>query len=68
MPENKVKIENGWTQVLWKGVDKNAGVREEYFEATNLREGSKKDCGEFINRLKKSRKKACISNQGGRSH
>lgn len=62
MPENKVKVENGWTQVLWSVVDENGDVMEEYFQATNLKKDSKQDCGDFIDYLKKAREKAEISN------
>ena len=41
---------------------------EEYFEATNLKKGSRRHCGEFIDRLKESRQKADISNKEGRCH
>ena len=66
VPENKVKVENGQTQVLWTVVNENGELMEECFEATNLRKGSRKDCGEFIDHLKKSREKADISNKEGR--
>jgi len=66
VPENKVKVENGQTQVLWTVVDENGDLMEEYFEATNLKKGSRRDCGEFIDRLKESREKADISNKEGR--
>ena len=61
VPENKVKIENGKTQVLWGVVNEHGNFMEVYFEATNLKKGSKKDCWEFIDHLKKSREKAYIS-------
>jgi len=41
---------------------------EECFEATNLKKGSRRHCGEFIDRLKESRQKADISNKEGRCH
>lgn len=66
VPENKVKVEKGQTQVLWTVVNENGDLMEEYFEATNLKKGSKRDCGEFIDRLKESREKADISNKEGR--
>ena len=66
MPENKVKLENGKTYVLWSVVDENGDIMEQYFEATNLKKGSKKECGELIDRLKKSREKADITNKDGR--
>ena len=67
VPESKVKEENGSTRVLWKVVDENGELTEEYFKATSLKKGTKKECGEFIDRLKKSREKAEISNQSERS-
>ena len=66
VPENKVKVENGQTKVLWTVVNENGDLMEEYFEATNLKRGSRRDCGEFIDRLKESREKADISNKEGR--
>ena len=63
VPESKVKEENGYTRVLWKVVDENGELTEEYFQATSLKKGTKKECGEFIDRLKKSREKAEISNK-----
>ena len=67
VPESKVKEENRSTRVLWKAVDENGELTEEYFNATSLKKGTKKECGEFIDRLKKSREKAEISNQSERS-
>ena len=67
VPENKVKIESGKTLVLWSVVDENGDVMEQYFEATNLKKGSKKECGEFIDHLKNSREKVEIRNKDGRS-
>ena len=64
--ENKVRVKNGKTYVLWCVVDENGDTNEQYFEATNLKKGSKKECGEFIDHLKKSREKADISNKDGR--
>ena len=66
VPENKVKVENGQTKVLWSVVNENGDLMEEYFEATNLKKGSRRDCGEFIDHLKNSREKADISNKEGR--
>ena len=66
VPENKVKVENGQTQVLWTVINENGELMEEYFEAMNLKKGSRRDCGEFIDQLKKSREKADISNKEGR--
>lgn len=67
VPESKVKEENGSTRVLWKVVDENGALTEAYFKATSLKKGTKKECGEFIDRLKKSREKAEISNKSERS-
>jgi len=67
VPENKVKIESGKTLVLWSVVDENGDVMEQYFEATNLKKGSQKECGEFIDHLKNSREKVEIRNKDGRS-
>ena len=64
--QNKVKVENGQTQVLWTVVNENGDLMDEYFETMNLKEGYRRDCGEFIDRLKKSREKADISNKEGR--
>ena len=63
MPENKLKVENGQTQVLWSVINENGDLMEEYFEATNLKKGSRRDCREFIDHLKKSREKADITNK-----
>ena len=62
-----MKIESGKKLVLWSVVDENGDVMQEYFEATNLKKGSKKECGEFIDHLKNSREKADIKNKDGRS-
>ena len=62
-----MKIESGKTLVLWSVVDENGDVMEQYFEATNLKKGSKKECGEFIDHLKNSREKVEIRNKDGRS-
>jgi len=67
VPESKVNEENGSTRVLWKVVDENGAIEEAYFKATSLKKGTKKECGEFIDRLKKSRQKAEISNKSERS-
>ena len=66
VPESKVKEENGSTRVLWKVVDENGELTEAYFTAKNLKKGTKKECSEFIDRLKKSREKAEISNKSER--
>ena len=66
VPENKVKVENGQTKVLWSVVNENGDLMEEYVEATNLKKGSRRAWGEFIDHLKKSREKADISNKEGR--
>ena len=66
VPESKVIIyteENGSTRVRWNVVDQNGELTEAYFNATNLKKGTKKECDEFIDRLKKSREKAVISNK-----
>ena len=67
VPESKVNEENGSTRVLWKVVDENGELTEAYFKATNLQKGTKKECGEFIDRLKKSREKAEIGNKSERN-
>lgn len=64
MSESKVKEENGSTR---KVVDENGELAEEYFKGTSLKKGTKKKCGEFIDRLKKSREKAAISNKSEQS-
>ena len=66
VPESKVKEENCSTRVLWKVVDENGELTEAYFTAKNLKKGTKKECSEFIDRLKKSREKAEISNKSER--
>lgn len=48
-------------------MDENGELTEVYFQATSLKKGTKKECGEFIDRLKKSREKAEISNKSERS-
>lgn len=63
VPENKGKVENSRTQVLWTVVNDNGDLMEEYFEATNLKKSSRRDCGEFIDHLKEPREKAGISNK-----
>ena len=67
VPQNKVKIESGKKLVLWSVVDENGDVMQEYSEATNLKKGSKKECGQFIDHLKNSCEKADIKNKDGRS-
>lgn len=67
VPESKVNEENGSTRVLWKVVDENGALTEAYFKATSLKKGTKKECGEFIDCLKKSHEKAEISNKAERS-
>ena len=42
-------------------------LKEAYFNATRLKEGTKKECGDFVDHLKKSREVAEISNKGVRS-
>ena len=48
VPDNKVKVQNGKPLVLWSVVDQNGDITEQYFEATNLKKGSKKEIGDFI--------------------
>ena len=44
VPANKVKEENGTTQVLWSVVDELMGsIMEVYYEATCPKQGTKKD-------------------------
>ena len=59
VPKNKVKVENGRTQILWTVINENGDLMEERKKA------SRRDCGEFIDCLKKSREKADISNKEG---
>ena len=47
-------------------MDENGELTEAYFTAKNLKNGTKKECSEFIDRLKKSREKAEISNKSER--
>ena len=67
---NKVKEENGTTQVLWSVVDELMGsITEVYYEATCLKQGTKKECSDFFDLLNKNREHAEISyNWGVRSH
>lgn len=66
VPANKVKKENGTTQVLWSVVDELMGsIMEVYYEATCLKQGTKKECSDFLDLLKKNRQQAEISNKGG---
>lgn len=65
VPETKVKLADKRTLVQWSVVNENGDVKDAYFEATNLKTGSKKDCGEFIDRLKKSREEVEIRNKIG---
>ena len=66
VPANKVKEENGTTQVLWSVVDELMGsIMEVYYEATCLKQGTKKECSDFLDLLKKNRQQAEISNKGG---
>lgn len=66
VPANKVERENGTTQVLWSVVDELKGsLMEVYYEATCLKQGTKKECSDFLDLLKKSREQAEISNKGG---
>ncbi|CAH3174662.1 unnamed protein product [Porites lobata] len=66
VPANKVKKENGTTQVLWRVVDELMGnIMEVYYEATCVKQGRKKECSDFLDLLKKNRQQAEISNKGG---
>ena len=66
VPEHKVKVENRSFRVLWSVVDESNGdLKEAYFDATHLKEGTRKECGDFVDHLKKSREVAEISNKGG---
>lgn len=68
VPEHKVKVEKGSFRVLWSVVDElNGDLKEAYFDATRLKEGTKKECGDFVDHLKKSREVAEISIKGDRS-
>ena len=67
VPESKVNEENGSTRFLWKVVDENGELTEAYLKAICLQKATKKECGEFIDRLKKLRQKAEISNKLERS-
>ena len=65
VPESRVKVENGSICVLWSVIDEmNGALKELYFDATSLREGTRKECADFVDRLKKSREQAKISNKG----
>ena len=66
VPANKVDEENGTIQVLWSVVDElEASIMEVYYEATYLKQGTKKDCSDFLRLLKKNREQADVSNKGG---
>ena len=63
---NKVKEENGTTQVLWSVVDElMSSITEVYYEATCLKQGTKKECSDFFDLLKKNREHAEISYKWG---
>lgn len=51
VPENKIKVEDGSTRILWSVVDEQ--------------NGDLKECSDFVDRLKKSWQEAEISNKGG---
>lgn len=51
-PENKVQEGEYDTSVPWNVVDGNGDVKEVYFEANQLKKGFKKECCEFVDRLK----------------
>ena len=62
VPANKVEEENGTTHVLWSVVDELKGsIMEVYYEATCLKQGTKKECSDFLDLLKKNREQADIS-------
>ena len=65
VPENKVQVQNGEIRFLWSVVNENGDVKQEFFEGTNLKKGSQKECGEFVYCLKNSREKADTSNKDG---
>ena len=49
VPEHKVTVEKGSFRVLWSVVDElNGDLKEAYFDATRLKEGTKKECGDFV--------------------
>ena len=59
VPANKVKEENGTTQVLWSVVDELMGsIMEVYYEATCPKQGTKKEYSDFFDLLKKNREHA----------
>lgn len=60
--KSKVKEENGFIWVLWKVVDENGELIEEYFKVISFKKGIKKECGEFIDCFKKLCEKVEISN------
>ena len=65
MPANKVKEENGTTQVLWSVVDELMGIiMEAYYEATCLKQGTKKECSDFFDLLKKNRSRRKLATNG----
>lgn len=66
VPASKVEEEDGTTQVLWSVVDELKGsIMEIYYEAACLKQGTKKECSDFLDLLKKKREQADISNKGG---
>ena len=66
VPANKVKEENGTTQVLWSVVDELMGsIMEVYYEATCFKQGTKQECSDFFDLLKKNREHVEISDKWG---
>lgn len=64
--EYKVKVENGFFRVFWSVVDEfNGDLKEAYFDVICLKEGTKKECGDFVDYFKKLREVVEISNKGG---
>ncbi len=68
MTKTKVKLADKQTLVQWSVVNENGDVKDAYFEATNLKTGSKKDCGEFIDQLKTSREEVKIRIKKDKAH
>ena len=57
VPASKVEEENGTTQVLWSVVDELKGsIMEVYYEAACLKQGTKKECSDFLDLLKKKKR------------
>lgn len=65
VPANKVEEENGTTQVLWSVVDELEGsIMEVYYEATCLKQGTKKECIDFLDLLKKIDSRRILATKG----